>query len=131
MVNVKAALPSPVVNNHLASKTIWVLALLVCVVPMSSSRVCDERVSVGLSWPDRALGDATGTVAYLRADLEHAVEMQRCGLIGKVIVNGDPNGIALIALDGRNRPLSIDSNHLTREAIGSGLRYVSHATCTV
>lgn len=88
---------------------------------MSSSRVRNERVPVRLSGPDGALGNATGTVVYLGTDLEHAVEMQGCGLVWKVVVDGNLYGIAYIALNDRDRPLSIDSNHLTCETIGSSL----------
>ena len=88
---------------------------------MSSSRVRNKRVPVRLSGLDGALGKATGTVVCLGTDLEHAVEMQGRGLVWKIVVDGDLYGIAFVALNGRNRPLSIDSNHLTRETIGSSL----------
>jgi hypothetical protein len=105
------------VHNHLASQTIRILALLMRVVPMGTRRVCDKGVGERPSGLDGALGDSTGTVIGLRTLLPYTMEMKRCCLIRKAIVNSHLYCIADIALDGRNGPFPVDPYDLSREAI--------------
>ena len=68
------------------------------------------------SWQDSALGHSGRTIHVGGTSLEQAVEMQAGGLIAQLVVDVDNQRIPYGALNGRNRPTTVDTNHRPWEA---------------
>jgi hypothetical protein len=116
------------VDNHLASQTVGILTLFVRVVPVGASWVRDKCVGERASRLNGALSNSARTVVFLRSRLPYAVEMESRCLIGEAVVNRYLNGVTFIAFNGRDRPLPIDTNDLSFEAIRRSLTWVSIIT---
>lgn len=111
--------------NHLASQTIGVLPFLVRMVPVSASRVGNERVSERASRSNGTLSDPAGAVIDLGAFLPYTMEMESSCLIWKAVVNCHLYSIAFITFDGRNGPFAVYSYDLPLEAVRRSLERVS------
>jgi hypothetical protein len=94
-------------------------------VPVSASRVGNERVSERASRSNGTLSDPAGAVIDLGAFLPYTMEMESSCLIWKAVVNCHLYSIAFIAFDGRNRPFAVYSYDLPLEAVRRSLERVS------
>jgi len=81
------------VNDHLATKAVRILPLVVRVVPVRACWVGDEGVRVRISGLDSALSEGDGAIGLGCALLEHAMKMKRCSLVPERIFGSDNNGV--------------------------------------
>jgi hypothetical protein len=105
-VDPKAVLPGPIMNNHHASKTIWILTFIVAVVPVGAGGVGSEDVRIRIARLNRTRSYPGSPIVGGRASLKHAMEMKRRCLVAQVVVDSNRDRIAYIAFNrGNTRPL--------------------------
>lgn len=116
-------------NDERRAQSIGVLSICVRVVPVSA-RLLDlkTRVSLAKYWADWKVNSyfkvvcklgarRNGTLRYARwavhvvgAIHEQAMEMQRCRLVTKLVVNVNDDSVAEVHVNCWDRPLAIDTN---------------------
>jgi hypothetical protein len=63
-------------DNHLPTETVRVLTLVVRMIPVSTCRVGDKLIGIGIAWLDRASCNICRAVVDASALLKHAMEME-------------------------------------------------------
>lgn len=105
-------------DDHFASKSVWVLAFVMRMIPMSSGRISDKGIRVRVAWLNGTRCDTgslvtsaivvarrrrlTYSVIDTRAFLEHSMEMQRSCLIAQIVMGSNYYGITHVCFDGRD-----------------------------
>lgn len=78
-----------------------------------------EGVGHGRVGRQRALGDHTGAVHPVGADLIDTVEVNTGRLVAKLVGQVDDDGITNVGLDLGARPLSVDTNDRPRDVLST------------
>lgn len=97
-------------DDEWASESINILSTNVSMVPVGTGCIDDELIDKGSSRLDGALSDHRGAICKSRVDLAKTMEVDRSGLISKIVCNRNDDGIPSVDTDGRVRPLPINTD---------------------
>src|SRR2546430_17471340 len=77
-------------------------------VPRSAVLSCLERVCLGVSGCQWAFGETVGAVLRVCVELADTVPVNAGTVVGQRVLDGDPDHVTPVGIDGRSRQLVVD-----------------------